>query len=342
VQGPAGLALLRANLASGEAVVADAAFQAICGWGGAEIRDDLVKLADPALPPERFVPALRGLVRVLREAPAEAAGAKAALLLPLLEKSERAEERRLLLGALAGDACLPALRACVAALSAAETSGEAGASIVKIAAGVASEHADEAGGALAAVLAAGPSEATKKAAADVQKMIAEFAGSIARFEYAGPYFSTGAKAGAVFEMRFPPEPGTDTHEEVVWKALPRPAGSSNPWILNLDAIDAGEHRCVYLRAVIVCPAERVARIEIGADDGFKVWLNESYLGGEMKSRGLRPFESKFEVTLRGGENLLLLKVIEAAGQWAVTCAVRDAQGGAMPDVKFQLHGGSTP
>jgi len=77
---------------------------------------------------------------------------------------------------------------------------------------------------------------------------------------------------------------------------------------------------VYLAAVIDSPVAQTAELLVGSDDGLAVWLNgEQYLSQLEVARGVTVDQDRMPVSLRAGNNLLLLKVTQYGGGWGV-CA----------------------
>lgn len=57
-------------------------------------------------------------------------------------------------------------------------------------------------------------------------------------------------------------------------------------------------------------------LEIGSDDGFKIWLNGKEVGKGTDDRALDKEQNKFEkLTLKKGENVLVFKVCNGIQEW---------------------------
>ena len=58
-------------------------------------------------------------------------------------------------------------------------------------------------------------------------------------------------------------------------------------------------------------------LEIGSDDGFKIWLNGKEIGKGTEGRALDKDQNRFEkITLKKGENVLVFKVTNGIQAWS--------------------------
>jgi len=76
-----------------------------------------------------------------------------------------------------------------------------------------------------------------------------------------------------------------------------------------------------LRAKIWSPRKRSATLELGSDDGVKVWLNGETVHANNALRGVTPGQDKVDVTLQRGSNELMLKVTNGGGDWGAIVRV---------------------
>jgi hypothetical protein len=77
----------------------------------------------------------------------------------------------------------------------------------------------------------------------------------------------------------------------------------------------GDNRVAYLRTWVYSAKAQGARIEIGADDGVKVWLNDKVVVNENRGGACVPGMFKADVALREGANLVFVKVTQGSGPW---------------------------
>jgi hypothetical protein len=96
-----------------------------------------------------------------------------------------------------------------------------------------------------------------------------------------------------------------------WVSLGGPKGMIN----IIEAIGNAQNAAAYLQARIWSSREQKATLQLGSDDGVKVWLNGNVVHAKNVARGVSPDEDKVPVTLQAGTNELLLKVTNGAGDW---------------------------
>jgi|GEM_PF-2605618 len=75
----------------------------------------------------------------------------------------------------------------------------------------------------------------------------------------------------------------------------------------------------YAACYVYSPKTRRCFISIGSDDAEKCFLNHRYAGGEPARRGPAPDQDMYRVILNKGYNLLILKVDQTIGGWALYC-----------------------
>jgi hypothetical protein len=90
------------------------------------------------------------------------------------------------------------------------------------------------------------------------------------------------------------------------------------WTVDLEELIGGDKRAAYLRATIDSPIEQEAVLELGSDDGIKVWLDREEIHANNVFRGHQPAQDSVPVTLLRGYNDLMLKVVEEGGGWAAS------------------------
>jgi len=92
-------------------------------------------------------------------------------------------------------------------------------------------------------------------------------------------------------------------------------GARRGTINLVEAVGNAQDAVAYLKARIRSPQTQKATLQLGTDDGVKVWLNGQLVHANNAARGITPDEDKVEVSLQEGMNELLLKVTNGAGDW---------------------------
>ncbi len=82
----------------------------------------------------------------------------------------------------------------------------------------------------------------------------------------------------------------------------------------------------YLYAHVISVDQQDAVFHIGSDDDFVCWLNETEVGRFIGDRGWNPEGDSLKVTLNKGLNRILLKVLNASGQWAASLRITNTDG----------------
>jgi hypothetical protein len=95
----------------------------------------------------------------------------------------------------------------------------------------------------------------------------------------------------------------------------------------------GEQRVAYARTWIYSPGEHPARLEMGTDDGVKVWLNGRLIHANNAVRALQPGSDKVDVTLRQGWNPLLLKITQNVMGWEFCVHLVAPDGTPIPGIR---------
>jgi hypothetical protein len=96
----------------------------------------------------------------------------------------------------------------------------------------------------------------------------------------------------------------------------------------MDLLKAlGGQQCVaYARTWLHSDRDHAAVLELGSDDGVKVWLNQKQIFGLNVARPLQPGSEKVKVMLHAGWNPLLLKITQNNLGWEFCARIRNADG----------------
>ena len=73
-------------------------------------------------------------------------------------------------------------------------------------------------------------------------------------------------------------------------------------------------------------------MHVGGDDAVKVWLN-----GEVVHRSARDYRNTFEVDIKRGENLLLVKVSQREGDWSMFVGIDGFEDIQTPDIAADVN-----
>ena len=245
---------------------------------------------------------------MLGEATGLAAAERLRLVRAGLEAAKRPDDRKRALAVLARIPHPEALR-LAADLGAEEAvRPEAHSACVQIASAIGGQQPSAARAALQKVVDETGDDALRAQAKEALAALDRFKGYISGWQAAGPYRQQGKECEALFDIVFPPE--QPDAKGVTWKPAPTPADPALSWQADLGGIVGGDHCVVYLKADVHSPTSQAVRLEIGTDDGVKVWVNGSLAHANNAIRGLTPGQDKAGAELKEGRNTFLLKITQ--------------------------------
>jgi HEAT repeat protein len=159
-------------------------------------------------------------------------------------------------------------------------------------------------------------------------------GYIVAWITAGPYTQAGKNGGALFDVAFAPE----KDEKVDWKPLIRPTDGADLWMIDLHkVIGGGNERVAYLKTNINSTREQKAQLEIGSDDGVKVWVNGKLVHANNAARPLKQGDDKVKIDLKQGSNVVLMKITQGGGDWQACARLAGADGKKITDVQVSAE-----
>ena len=88
----------------------------------------------------------------------------------------------------------------------------------------------------------------------------------------------------------------------------------------------GEQCVAYVRTYAYSPQEQPARLELGTDDGVKVWLNGVLVHAYNVARPLQIGSDKVNVNLKTGWNTLVMKITQNNLGWEFCARVVQPDG----------------
>jgi HEAT repeat protein len=150
------------------------------------------------------------------------------------------------------------------------------------------------------------------------------AGYVAPWLVSGPYRQEGKEAQQLFDLAFAPE--LPTARNVEWRPLPSTSSLTNWWFADLNQVVGGNHCVVYLKARVWCAKQQPVSLEIGTDDGVKLWINGALVHTNNAVRGFTPGEDKAKAVLKEGWNDFVVKITQHTRGCAAAIRVRNPDG----------------
>lgn len=129
------------------------------------------------------------------------------------------------------------------------------------------------------------------------------------WSYVGPF--PAESFDAAYEKAFAPEQQIDLTASYLdgklkWEAHPEWA-DGKPYPLT------GENAAFYIYRVLHAETATTLKLSFGSDDAIKVWLNGTQIVADKAMRGVLPDQDVVTVTLKPGDNRLLVKIINGGG-----------------------------
>jgi HEAT repeat protein len=326
---------LRKALADDDAKIQDAAIRALSDWPNPAPVDDLLKVAKTSDNQVHRILALRGFVRLLGLETGRPAEEMIELYQQAMKLAPDVPEKRKVLSGLANTKSLAALEMAATCLQDSSLQQEAEVAVVKIAEGIYGSYPEKTKEVLAKIMQTSKSDSLREQAQNVIDQIGRFEDYITAWQVSGPYTKEGADGSMLFDVAFAPErpdpPSAD------WQIMPAGTNQDRPWLMELDRALGGDNRAAYLRTNVWSDKSRKVLLELGSDDGIKVWLNGQVVHANNATRPAGPGQDKVEVTLKQGWNPLLLKVTQGGGEWAVCARLRQLDGSKLDGLKYQAE-----
>ena len=149
--------------------------------------------------------------------------------------------------------------------------------------------------------------------------------------FSGPYKEEGKKCTDLFDIAFDPE---KPDAKPKWKPL-KQKFEKQDGLYELHKLVKEENVCGYVKTAVWSETEQKARLELGSDDGIKVWLNGEVVHQNNATRACRPAEDVVNVTLKKGWNTLMLKITQGGSDWSFCCGIKAADGAPIDGLKFE-------
>ncbi len=330
--GPAALEFVRSATRSMDAEVRDAAVRALCDWPDLAALEEVLAYARTQENETYRVLALRGIVR-LAALPSERTPAETlALLDQAMSCATRAEDRRLVLAALGRVPDEAAVACAEGLLEDVELRGEALAAALSSIRSLAALERESATRTLRRLQDRLIDEQERDKLAEAARFLESLEGRLTAWQFAGPYQQEGKPGVELFDVAFDPE---QQDSAAAWGTL-LPDNPERPWVFDLSKATAlkGDHRCAYFRTAVWSGRPQPARLELGSDDGLKVWLNGRLVHANNVQRVHKTGEDRVNLELEQGWNVILLKVTQVDGGWGFSVSLRAGEDVPPPGLRY--------
>ena len=337
-RGDEALNAVRKATRDADAAVAEAAVRALIAWPEASAAPSLIELAKTTDKASFAVLALRdGCLRLANQKDLPLAQ-RLSIYRSVLEAAKRAEEKRQAIAGLADLPALGALELLQATARDAELKNDATAATIRLARQLGAVYNQQALAALEAIKAQSDSDDVKRQADEAIKAVRNAGqspeGFVVAWLLSGPYTQQGKTGQELFEVALAPEKSDGGAE---WRPVTVPPGGKTG-LVEMDKIFGGNDRVAYLKTQLASVKEQDAVLELGSDDGIKVWLNGQVVHANNATRPCSPGQDKVNVKLKQGANTLLLKITQGGGEWSACCRVCTPDGKPLDGVTVAPNG----
>ena len=331
IGGTRALAAVREALDRGGEAERDAAVRALASWPDAEAAGALLAVCRKSSSRTHRVLALRGLVRVLGPQSGLPIAQLAKLYREAVPCAKSTDEKKMLLGGIALVGHHDALALAMAWIEDEGCGAEAALAAVKIAETVLASHRESTEAAMKKVALVARDPSVRKRAQELLRRVEQFKDFIVAWLASGPYSLRGRRAQQLFDVAFPAE--MTSEQDAAWRPLPPRSRTKEPWMLDLAGTLGGEHCVGYVRTWIHSERDQAGRLEIGVDDGVKVWLGSKVVYGNNSAGAAVAGEEKVEVALKQGWNFLMLKIVQHTGPWEFCARLCSTDGGRLEGLR---------
>lgn len=331
---PAALAALRDALNGDQPALRLTALRVLSEWPDAAPLEALRQAAATGDARMRAL-ARRGLVRMIGLDRSRPVAARYALLAEVLEQAEDDATRRAVLGSLGTTPVKAAFDRAEALASRPGLRAEAQLALVQLGRALAGAFPQEVRKTLERIAAAPATPDLGRQARETLKVLSGFDGFITAWEVSPAYQKEGLDCQRLFDVPFPPEPG-GPDEEVPWEILPAAAQPEKPWLMDILAVHPGLQRVAYARTRVWAGEPRELVLELGTDDGVKLWVNGALVHARNAVRAAAPGQEKPRVRLRAGWNDLLVKITQNIMGWEFCAKFVEADGKPATGLRFAL------
>lgn len=308
------------------AEVRAAAFSTLVSWPEARAADPLLRFAETNSEAGPAIVALRDGCLRLAEMEEVAPAERASILRGVVRVARRPEEKKRAISLMGQVPALELLEFLANTASDPGLRAEALTATLQLARNLASVYPRQSLAALDTVerFADSPESDLRTGLANARKAVRNAGqspeGFILGWMVSGPYTEADQDAGGLFNVAFAPEKASGA--KIAW----RPVTAPRAGVVDLGKIMPGENRVAYMRANIASEQDQQALLELGSDDGLKVWLNGQVVHANNTTRACSPGQDKVNVNLKQGDNILLLKITQGGGEFAAVARLRAPDG----------------
>ncbi len=330
--GPGVLDALRAGAKDASPQIRGVAIGMMADHAGAEALPDLLRLAGEASDADHRAAALKGYWRLVEQMKGLTPEQRLQRVQDGLTVSKTPAAKRLGLARLAKTPLLAALELADKYCDDPAVKADAEAACYGIAMRLIYAHRETAEAALRRLADKAANADTRNRARAFAAALKKYADFVVPWMVAGPYRQQGKEAQALFDVAFPPEQAGG--DKVTWRILPPPPDPAKFWQAILDGVVGGNHCVVYVKTKVFCPQAQPVALEIGSDDGIKLWINGKLVHANNAVRGMAPAQDRAKAELKQGWNDFLAKITQHTVGSGLILRITAANGSRIDGLRF--------
>lgn len=323
---PEALGALLKALGDSDDDVKTAAIRGLSQWADGSVAIDLMEASKSSRNKIHKVLAFRGFVRAIPLKSSRTVDHNVALFKQAISLASDTAEKRLVLSSLSNMPNTQTLELALSCVGDAALKSEVSTTVTQMLKGMDMAASTEILPLLIKAKSSVTDEASVNKIQDAINYLERLDGFITKWQISGPYLD---KKEDLFSKAYAPEDTASA--DVKWETVS--VGGNG--VLNLGSLMGGDNRVAYLKTTVISDKAREARLEIGSDDGVKVFVNGKVVYGNDTTRPCTPNQDKVKITLDEGENVVLMKIIQIGGNWEACLRVRDADGSKADGVKVK-------
>ena len=324
---------LRTSLKSPDVAIRTATIRALCDSVDPALLNDLVALAGSTQEVNLRTLAINGAVRLATQEEANKipVSDRVAVFKSLLTACDRPEQKRMVLSGLEEVPDPEALKLVQPMLEDTAVQTEAARAVARIAPMLPGKSSSVA--VLKKALNSTTDPGVRQAVLAALQQVEASADYLTDWQIAGPYRQNGKDYAALFDTVFPPE--TDDGRNIKWQPISASADPKRPGVVDLIKPLGGEQCVAYARTWVRCDQDQPAVLELGSDDGVKLWLNNTQVYAVNVARPLQPGSDKVNLQLHSGWNRLLLKITQNNLGWEFCARLRKPDGSPLASLQCE-------
>jgi type 1 glutamine amidotransferase/HEAT repeat protein len=333
--GDDGLDVIRDGLKDKEPQIQKSAIRAMSAWPNPAPLDDLLNVAETSGDDVQKVLALRGVVKLLAYDSERSTQQTSQLYEKAMNLATQPSEKKMVLGGLANMKDVASLQMATGYLHDQTLKQEAAAAVTKIAQATRKANPQKTKDALLKMAQAATDESARKEALLFIDNIDNYADYLVAWQLSGPYTSQGKKAKELFDIEFAPEKQNDNTAK--WKPMRVANDAGKVGIVELFKEITDTNCVAYLRNKVWSDKDQVVRLELGSNDGIKVWLNGELVHSNNVLRPIKRAEDIVDVKLKQGSNTMLLKITRESGGFETCAHFRNLDSTSVEELKVRAE-----